>query len=46
MSQEKNPRPTFIPEDEKPLKHSFVPPTSEYPPMPVPEIGEDKGPDK
>ena len=46
MSQEKNPRPTFIPEDKNPVKHSFVPPTSEYPPMPVPEIGEDKGPDK
>lgn len=41
MSNKENNGPTFIPEDDHYLRHSFVPPTSEYPPMPVPEISED-----
>ena len=41
MSTNDERRPTFIPEDDNPLKHSFVPPTTEYPKMPAKEIDED-----
>ena len=46
MSTNDDRKPTSTPDDEHYLKHSYVPPTTKYPPMPVPEIGEDKDKDQ
>lgn len=41
MSDNNSQKPTFIPEEGETVKHSYVPPTSVYPPMPKPKPDKD-----